>query len=151
MSNRLLYVVTVLIWGSTWIAIEYQLGVVAPVVSVFFRYALAAALLFGWCLTKGANLRFDRTAHVRFVLLGLLLFCLNYILTYQAQKQKVKTSNKGYWYKSRSPARYCLAYHFDIECPNPNSYGQQKCHQTCNRNKFEWHITERCYSFPVVG
>lgn len=86
MSNRLLYAVTVLIWGSTWIAIEYQLGVVAPVVSVFFRYAVAAALLFGWCLATGVNLRFARTAHVRFVLLGLLLFCLNYILTYQAQQ-----------------------------------------------------------------
>lgn len=86
MSNRLLYVVTVLIWGSTWIAIEYQLGVVAPVVSVFFRYAIAAALLFGWSLMKGINLRFDRSAHLRFVLLGLLLFCLNYILTYQAQQ-----------------------------------------------------------------
>ena len=86
MSNRLLYIVTVLIWGSTWIAIEYQLGVVAPVVSVFFRYALAAVLLFGWCLVKGINLRFERSAHVRFLLLGLLLFCLNYILTYEAQR-----------------------------------------------------------------
>lgn len=86
MSNRLLYIVTVLIWGSTWIAIEYQLGVVAPVVSVFFRYATAAALLFGWCLATGINLRFERSAHVRFLLLGLLLFCLNYILTYQAQQ-----------------------------------------------------------------
>lgn len=86
MSNRLLYIVTVLIWGSTWIAIEYQLGVVAPVVSVFFRYAIAAVLLFGWCLATGINLRFGRNAHVRFLLLGLLLFCLNYILTYQAQQ-----------------------------------------------------------------
>ncbi|MGI9203380.1 MAG: DMT family transporter [Woeseiaceae bacterium] len=86
MSNRLLYIVTVLIWGSTWIAIEYQLGVVAPVVSVFFRYATAAALLFGWCLATGISLRFDRAAHIRFVLLGLLLFCLNYILTYEAQQ-----------------------------------------------------------------
>jgi len=85
-SNRLLYIVTVLIWGSTWIAIEYQLGVVEPEVSVFIRYALASALLFGWCFVKGINLRFPRRAHVQFVLLGLLLFCLNYILTYQAQQ-----------------------------------------------------------------
>jgi drug/metabolite transporter (DMT)-like permease len=86
MSNRLLYIVTVLIWGSTWIAIEYQLGVVEPEVSVFTRYVLASLLLFGWCLVKGVNLRFPRRAHVQFVLLGLLLFCLNYILTYQAQQ-----------------------------------------------------------------
>ena len=86
MSNRLLYFVTVLIWGSTWIAIEYQLGVVEPEVSVFIRYALASALLFAWCFAKGINLRFSRRAHLQFVLLGLLLFGLNYILTYQAQQ-----------------------------------------------------------------
>lgn len=30
MSNALLYAITVLVWGSTWFAIEFQLGVVAP-------------------------------------------------------------------------------------------------------------------------
>ena len=30
MSNTFLYVITVTIWGSTWLAIEYQLGVVEP-------------------------------------------------------------------------------------------------------------------------
>lgn len=43
MSNRLLYVVTVLVWGSTWIAIEFQLDLVAPEVSVFYRYVIATA------------------------------------------------------------------------------------------------------------
>lgn len=85
MDNRLLYLVTVLIWGSTWIAIEFQLGVVAPEVSIVYRYALAAALLFAWCGARGLRLAFDRRAHLRFALLGLLLFCLNYILTYMAQ------------------------------------------------------------------
>lgn len=85
MSNLFLYVVTVLIWGSTWIGIEFQLGTVAPEVSVAYRYALATILLFSWCLLKGLNLRFSFRAHARFVLLGLSLFCLNYILTYHAQ------------------------------------------------------------------
>ncbi|MFQ6005858.1 MAG: DMT family transporter [Woeseia sp.] len=85
MHNWFLYVVTVLVWGSTWLAIEFQLGAVAPEISVFYRYAIAAALLFGWCLARGLNLRFDRRAHLRFVLLGLLLFCLNYIVAYRAQ------------------------------------------------------------------
>lgn len=85
MSNLFLYVVTVLIWGSTWIGIEFQLGTVAPEVSVAYRYALATILLFSWCLLKGLNLRFSFRAHARFVLLGFSLFCLNYILTYHAQ------------------------------------------------------------------
>ena len=46
MSNTLLYAITVLVWGSTWLAIEFQLGVVQPEVSIFYRYALASAILF---------------------------------------------------------------------------------------------------------
>jgi drug/metabolite transporter (DMT)-like permease len=85
MPNWLLYTITVVVWGSTWIAIEYQLGVVAPEVSVFFRYLIASVLLFGWCIWKGIELRFNLSAHRRFIELGLALFSLNYILTYYAQ------------------------------------------------------------------
>ena len=86
MRNWMLYLVTVLVWGTTWLAIEFQLGAVSPEVSVFYRYAIATALLFAWCLARGLNLKFDRRAHSRFVLLGMLLFCLNYIVMYHAQQ-----------------------------------------------------------------
>lgn len=86
MSNAALYIATVLIWGSTWIAIEFQLGVVEPAVSVFYRYAIAALLLFGWCAASGRPLAFGRAAHARFMLLGLALFSINYMLTYHAQQ-----------------------------------------------------------------
>ena len=85
MNNTFLYVVTVLIWGSTWLAIEFQLGTVQPEVSVLYRYVIATASLFAWCLAKGLPLRFDVRTHAWFVLLGLLLFSLNYVLTYRAQ------------------------------------------------------------------
>ena len=75
-----------LVWGSTWLAIEFQLGVVAPEVSVFYRYLAAAAMLIAWCRFRGLPMRFPLRAHGRFVLLGLLLFCLNYIVTYYAQQ-----------------------------------------------------------------
>ena len=83
--NSFLYLTTVLIWGSTWLAIEYQLGVVSPEVSVVYRYAGAALLLFVWSLMRGLRLRFPLRSHGWFVLLGLLLFCVNYILAYRAQ------------------------------------------------------------------
>ncbi len=86
MPNWILYGVTVLVWGSTWFAIEHQLGTVSPEVSVFYRYLGAAAILFAWCFARGLNLKFDRRAHSRFILLGLLLFCLNYIVAYHAQR-----------------------------------------------------------------
>ena len=34
MQNQLFYLVTVFIWGSTWLAIKFQLGQVDPMVSV---------------------------------------------------------------------------------------------------------------------
>jgi drug/metabolite transporter (DMT)-like permease len=85
MNNSILYTITVLIWGSTWLAIEYQLGVVEPEVSIAYRYAAAALVLFAWCWFRGLPLRFGAKDHAYFVLLGLLLFCLNYIFAYRAQ------------------------------------------------------------------
>ncbi len=86
MSNTFLYLVAVLIWGSTWLAIEYQLGVVAPEVSIVYRYVIAAGILLIWCKVRGLSLKFEPKSHVWFVLLGLLLFGLNYILAYRAQE-----------------------------------------------------------------
>jgi len=85
MSNSALYVVTVLIWGSTWIAIEYQLGSVAPEVSIVYRYLIASSTLFLYCKIKGLSLSFKVKDHFWFGLLGLFLFCLNYIFAYRAQ------------------------------------------------------------------
>jgi drug/metabolite transporter (DMT)-like permease len=85
MSNALLYVITVLAWGSTWFAIEFQLGTIEPEVSLVYRYSAASALLFAWARFRGLKLRFDLGAHVWFVLLGFFLFGLNYILAYRAQ------------------------------------------------------------------
>ena len=85
MSNTLLYIITVLIWGSTWFAIEFQLGTVEPEISIVYRYAGASLLLFGWAALRGLTLRFDRRAHAWFLLLGLFLFFFNYILAYRAQ------------------------------------------------------------------
>jgi len=86
MSNWFLYVVTVLVWGSTWIAITFQLGTVAPEVSIFYRYLLAAGLLFSWCRYRGLKLQFSLRAHGNFLMLGVLLFSLNYITAYYAQQ-----------------------------------------------------------------
>jgi drug/metabolite transporter (DMT)-like permease len=85
MSNAVLYAITVLVWGSTWFAIEFQLGVVAPEVSVVYRYAGASLLLFAWSRIRGLRLAFGLRDHGRFLMLGMLLFGLNYILAYRAQ------------------------------------------------------------------
>jgi drug/metabolite transporter (DMT)-like permease len=85
MTNLLLYVITVLIWGSTWYAIEFQLGTVAVEVSLAYRYLIAAALMFAWCGLRGKSLRFDWATHRYFLLMGCFLFGLNYLAAYSAQ------------------------------------------------------------------
>lgn len=85
LNNTFLYLIAVLIWGSTWFAIEFQLGVVEPEVSIVYRFLLAAIILFIWCKVKGLSLKFNRVSHQWFALMGLLMFCLNYILAYRAQ------------------------------------------------------------------
>jgi hypothetical protein len=52
LSNAFLYLVTILIWGSTWFAIEFQLGVVEPEVSVAYRYLAASEILILWIKIK---------------------------------------------------------------------------------------------------
>ncbi|MCA4079461.1 EamA family transporter, partial [Pseudomonas kurunegalensis] len=44
--NLSLYLLTVLIWGTTWIALKLQLGGVAIPVSIVYRFALAGLILF---------------------------------------------------------------------------------------------------------
>ena len=84
MNTAFLYVTTVLIWGSTWYAITLQLGVVDPVVSVAYRFALAAAVLMAWCLVRGKDLRYSARDHVWMAVQGLFLFCANYAFFYVA-------------------------------------------------------------------
>ncbi|MBT8422327.1 MAG: EamA family transporter [Gammaproteobacteria bacterium] len=85
MANLILYLATVLIWGSTWYAIDFQLGVVEPSVSLAYRYLIAAGIAFAWCVATRRSLRFPLRSHVRFLLLGTFLFGLNYLSAYQAQ------------------------------------------------------------------
>jgi drug/metabolite transporter (DMT)-like permease len=83
--NTVLYIVSVLIWGSTWLAIEFQLGVVPVEVSLVYRYLVAAAIAFAWCRLAGYRLRFDLRAHAYFAMMGAFMFGLNYIAAYAAQ------------------------------------------------------------------
>jgi drug/metabolite transporter (DMT)-like permease len=85
-SDLLLFFLPSFIWGTTWLAIKFQLGVVAPEVSVAWRFALASFLMLGWCLLRGIPLRFGVRDHGRLALLGLLLFGLNYVLVYRSEQ-----------------------------------------------------------------
>jgi drug/metabolite transporter (DMT)-like permease len=84
--NIILYILTILIWGSTWFAITFQIGTVSPDVSIFYRFVLASALLFAWCFYKGVNLKYSLKNHAYFIGLGFFIFSMNYLCAYEATK-----------------------------------------------------------------
>lgn len=87
MPNWLLFLLPSAIWGTTWLVIKHQLGRVAPEVSVTWRFGLAALLLLGWCVLRGAWLRYPLRDHLAFALLGALQFGFNYVLVYLSEQR----------------------------------------------------------------
>lgn len=85
-SPPALFAISTAIWGSTWLAIKFQLGVVAPEWSVAMRFALAALLLAAWCAFTRRALFFTARAHVFLALQGMLLFGFNYLAVYWAEQ-----------------------------------------------------------------
>lgn len=85
-NATLLFLVPSLIWGSTWLAITFQLGVVAPELSVAYRFALAAALLATWCRATGRSLSVSRRDHAFLAAQGVLMFGANYVAIYEAER-----------------------------------------------------------------
>ena len=81
-QNVLLYVVTILIWGSSWLVIKFQLGVVDPMVSVAYRFLLASGISWIYCRYSGLQLSFRLRDHGVMFLQGVSLFALNYWLFY---------------------------------------------------------------------
>ena len=89
-SSQWLDVAAILIctlaWGTTWYAITLQLGVVDPVISVTYRFTLAAVLLFAWCLVRGESLALTRAQHAAAFGVGVSTFTINYALVYLAEQ-----------------------------------------------------------------
>jgi drug/metabolite transporter (DMT)-like permease len=82
MTNLLLYVVTVFFWGTSWLAIRYQLGVVVPEVSIVYRFGIAAAIMLVFCAVARRPMRFRPREHAFMALQALLMFSTNYVLVY---------------------------------------------------------------------
>jgi len=85
-QNLWLFIVCVLIWGSTWIAITFQLGVVEPVLSVAYRYSIAALVLLLYCRYKKLCLKLPPKTHLLMACVGLSLYTLDYTLLYESEK-----------------------------------------------------------------
>lgn len=82
-----LFSICSLIWGTTWFAIKFQVDSTSPIVGVFYRFLIAAIIMFliNVIFIK-KNLKFPWKNHKFFMLQGLFNFCLNYILTYMSEQ-----------------------------------------------------------------
>lgn len=85
MSTLNLYAITTLIWGSTWLAITFQLGAVPPAVSVVWRFALSALILLGYAIVRQLPLRFSFRDHAWMAVQGFFMFGLSYVCVYLAE------------------------------------------------------------------
>jgi drug/metabolite transporter (DMT)-like permease len=84
MINLFLYTAVVMIWGSSWIMVSFQVGVVPPEVSVAYRIAIASALMFLWAIAVRQPLRRSIRDHGFMALQGALIFSTNFFLLYSA-------------------------------------------------------------------
>ena len=82
--NLILFITTTLIWGSTWLAIKFQLGQVMPLWSLVYRFSIAAVMLSGYCLLTRHSLSFNREQHGWIAVQAAFMYFLNYILFYFA-------------------------------------------------------------------
>ncbi len=86
MTTTQQFLIATLIWGTTWIAITFQLGSVAPEASVTYRFLLAGIALFGWARWRGESLALSWRQHGWMALLG-LFYSVNYAFIYRAEMQ----------------------------------------------------------------
>jgi drug/metabolite transporter (DMT)-like permease len=81
-NNFLLFIITLICWSPTWYVIKFQLGYVDPLVSVFYRFFIAAIIIFIYLIYKKKNLKFSLNHHIWFLLFGICLYSLNYVFFY---------------------------------------------------------------------
>lgn len=82
MRTAALFLSCILIWGSTWYAITFQLGAVPVQWSVTWRFLIAATVLFGYCAISGRSLRLRLRGHLTCAGLGAMFFSVNYAFVY---------------------------------------------------------------------
>ncbi len=88
LSPRILlpFMLVTLIWGSTWIVITGQLGVVPPSWSVTYRFAVAGIAMFAFAMIRRERLWPGYPALAFAVVLGIAQFALNFNFVYRAEQ-----------------------------------------------------------------
>ena len=81
-----LFFLAVLIWGTTWHAIIYQLAEAPAEFGVALRFTLAGLLAFAWGLRSGQPLGLSGRGHLLVATQGLLMYSVSYLGIYHAER-----------------------------------------------------------------
>lgn len=74
------------VWGSTWIIIRDQVGIVPPQWSVAYRFMIAAVAMAIVAKLKGQSLKMDRGGLIAALVLGVTQFSVNFNSVYAAER-----------------------------------------------------------------
>jgi len=80
------FMLVTLIWGSTWIVITGQLGVVPPSWSVTYRFSVAGIVMFAFAFVRRERLWPGTPALAFAAVLGIAQFVLNFNFVYRAEQ-----------------------------------------------------------------
>jgi drug/metabolite transporter (DMT)-like permease len=89
LKNWQLLAVCVLTWGTTWYAITFQVGEVAPEVAVALRFGVAGFVVLVLCALRGERLAFGLRSHAILALQGGFMYGLSYLCVYHAEQHVV--------------------------------------------------------------
>jgi len=78
--------IVTLIWGSTWLVIRDQLGVVPPSWSVTYRFLVAGLCMVGYALWKRDSFRLGARGLAFAAVLGIAQFAMNFNFVYRAEQ-----------------------------------------------------------------
>jgi drug/metabolite transporter (DMT)-like permease len=81
-----LFAICVLVWGTTWYAITFQIGHTAPEVGVALRFAVAGASVLAFGAARGLRLRFAPGDHAALALQGFFMYGVSYLCVYYAER-----------------------------------------------------------------
>ena len=80
------FAIVTLIWGSTWLVIRNQLGVVPPSWSVTYRFIVGGGVMGGYALVRRDSWKLDRTGWLFALAVGTSQFVLNFNFVYRAEQ-----------------------------------------------------------------
>ena len=81
-----IYILTCMIWGSTWLVIKIGLESIPPIISAGYRFTLASILILGVILIKKIKIQTDVTAIKLYLSMAFFSFIFPYGLIYWAEQ-----------------------------------------------------------------